>query len=983
MHAGFTFDDAAEIVGYLADLGISDAYFSPYLAARPGSTHGYDVFDHGRVNPEVGGEEAHDRLLQALARAGLGRVLDVVPNHMGIGGGNPYWAEVLEDGPLARSAALFDIDWKPLKEELEDRILIPVLGDQYGKVLEEGQLVPRRDGGKFVLDYFEARLPLTPRSYALILGRRPGALVERLGTEDGALIEYRSILAATRNLPPRDTTDPAAIELYRMEKEAIRRRIDRLCGEDGRVRAFVEENLEELRGQPGEPRSFDALHELLEQQVYRLAYWRVAAEEINYRRFFDVNELAGIRTEAREVFEATHRLILSWVEQGGVTALRIDHPDGLADPAGYLEDLQEGAFLAVCRGRLAAGEFGEAPWREVEPELRALYREAAADPRGPLGRWFPVVIEKILTKAETPPDTWRADGTVGYKYLNMLNGVFVDPSAEGPMDATYVEFTGDDEPFDEVVYDAKTLIARASLSSELNIVARQLNRVSEHDRRSRDFTLNALRRALREIVACFPVYRTYVRPGEPVSDRDRRIIDAAVGKARRRSPTVDPSVYEFIRQALLLEHPEGTTEEERAAREHFVRRFQQLTGPLTAKGVEDTAFYRQVKLASLNEVGGEPTRFGVAPSSFHAYCTTRMADWPGAFSTTATHDTKRGEDTRVRIDALSEMPDEWRTRLGRWKFRNDRLKVKVDGSRAPDPREEYLIYQTLLGAWPFGEGQEDQPPSDEFIERVQQYMGKALREAKRNTSWTDPSSAYVDAVSTFIREALAGEGSDVFLRDFLPFQRRLARVGVVHSLAQTLLKVGSPGVPDVYQGCELWDLSLVDPDNRRPVDYPRRRAFLEKIRRQIAGGADRASLARSWLDSFEDGLIKMYVLWTALGHRKAEPALYAQGSHRPLEALGDRRDHLIAFGRAREGKAVGVVAPRLVYPMMGEEADRWPVGPDAWGDTSLLLPEGLSPRWRNLLTDEVVEVEHREGQAALSVASAFRTIPLALLVAEN
>ncbi len=619
----------------------------------------------------------------------------------------------------------------------------------------------------------------------------------------------------------------------------------------------------------------------------------------------------------------------------------------------------------------------------AEEVSRRYHAVAQAEPASPLARRFPVVAEKILSRGEDLPEDWPIDGTVGYEYLNALNGLFVDPAASDAIDAAYAEFTGDDEPFAEVLYNAKVLITRASMASEVNMLARRLNRVSERDRRSRDFTLNNLRVALREVIACFPVYRTYIRPGEPVSPRDRGYIEQAVARARRRNPAIDASLFAFLQQALLLEHPEGITPEDRQKREAFVLKFQQTTGPVQAKGLEDTAFYRQIKLASLNEVGGDPGRFGTSPSSFHALNAQRLSRWPGSLSTTATHDTKRGEDTRIRINVLSELADEWRTRLARWSRWNARKKVEFDGSPAPDAREEYLLYQTLIGAWPFG-GPDDAVPAG-FTERVQQYMLKAAREAKRNTTWTDPDPTYSEILTRFVAEVLESPDAGPFLNDFLPFQRRIGRVGIVHSLAQTLLKLASPGVPDTYQGCELWDLSLVDPDNRRPVDYDRRRQILGQIRERLDRGTSRLDLTRSLFASPEDGAIKLYLIWTVLNHRRANLSLYEQGTYRPIETEGDLKAHMAAFGRYREGRTVVAVAPRLVCSLMGEDALTPPLGRDVWGETRLLFPEapGLPRRWRDLLTDSIFELEDVEGRPTLAVGDVLGAAPVALLVDES
>src|SRR5579864_1069990 len=630
LNRSFRLDDVCAIVDYLADLGITDCYLSPYLEARPGSTHGYDVFDHRRINPEIGDDNAHACLLVKLSERGMFRVLDIVPNHMGVTGQNRFWLDVLETGPASPSARFFDIDWHPVKEELEGRVLLPILEDQYGKVLEDGKLELERDGGWFFIRYHDRRLPLAPRSYSRVLGRRTEELLNWFDLDDPHLLEYRSIWASSLNLPARSVTDPEQVEQTIREKDVIKRRIHRLCVECPRLAEFIDDNIALFRGTPGDPASFDALHELLQDQVYRLAYWRVAAEEINYRRFFDINDLAGLRTEDHAVFETIHELIFRWVDEGGVAALRIDHPDGLADPLGYFRRLQETLFLRACRRRLETGGRGD-DWRQVADRLRARFRAALeADPASFVARRFPVAVEKILSRGEELPAAWPIDGTVGYEFLNALNGLFVDSSASELCDQIYSEFTGDREPYADVLYWAKQLIARSALASEVNMLAMQLNRVSERDRRSRDFTLNELRRSLREVIACFPVYRTYLLPGQPVSPRDRGSMEQAVARARRRDPTIHKSVFTFLQDILLLNHPDNLASADRAMREAFVLRFQQTTGPMQAKGLEDTAFYRQVRLVSLNEVGGDPSRFGNSPSMFHSMNAERLNRWPGS-----------------------------------------------------------------------------------------------------------------------------------------------------------------------------------------------------------------------------------------------------------------------------------------------------------------------------------------------------------------
>ena len=973
LHKGFTFDDATAIVAYLHDLGITDLYCSPYLLARPGSTHGYDVFDHGKLNPEVGDEVSHANLCKTLNEHAMGRVLDIVPNHMGIGDHNPYWVETLEVGRSSPSSRFFDIDWDPVKDELAGRILLPILEGQYGEVLEAGKLRVAREGGRFEVHYHETRLPLAPQSYALILGRRIGDLLAAHDADDPHIREYRSLWSSAEFLPGRGTGDPVQVERLLLEKEVIKVRLERLCRERPDLAAFIDANVASLQGTQGDPRSFDDLHRLLEQQVYRLAYWRVAAEEINYRRFFDINTLAGLRIEDPLVFDVAHALIFRMVDDGGVTGLRVDHPDGLADPAGYFERLQSRLFMRGCVARLAAeGRADE--WPSLEPRVRERWAAVASEPASDLARRVPVVAEKILSRGEELPEDWPIDGTVGYEYLNVLNGLFVDPSAADAIEQTYAEFTGDRQPFPEVLYEAKSLILRASMASEVNVLARQLNRVSEANRRYRDFTLNELGSVLREVIACFPVYRTYMLPGRPTSERDRGYVEQAVARARRRNPQIDASLFAFVHSALL-DVPADAPAADRAGREQFVRRFQQTTGPIQAKGLEDTAFYRQFKLASLNEVGADPLKFGGSIAAFHALNAQRLARWPGSLGTTATHDTKRGEDARIRLDALSEFPEEWRTHLARWQRSNARKKSTVNDLDAPDAREEYLFYQTLVATWPI-DGPADAVPGG-YVARIQEYLLKAAREAKRTTSWTDPDTSYADALTKFVADALDGPDAGPFLRDLVPFARRLARVGVVHSLSQALLKVASPGIPDVYQGCELWDESLVDPDNRRPVDYARRVELLGRTRSKIESGTPRREVAASLLAAPEDAAVKQYVLATTLAHRRSNPDLYAAGAYRPIEADGEAKGRVVAFARTHEGKTALVVASRLVGSMMGDDGRIPPTGAAAWGEVGLLMADGTPSRWRDLLTGVIVQ-----GAETLPLAEVFGILPVALLVAE-
>ena len=971
LHAGFRLEAAEKAADYLHALGVSDLYLSPYLAAGQGSTHGYDVIDHGRVNPEVGDDATHARFVERLQSLGMGRVLDLVPNHMGSSTTNLFMLDVLENGPTAPGAAFFDIEWSPVKASLAGHVLFPVLEDLYGKVLERGLITIEREGGSFWVAYHERRLPLRPRTYADVLRRRPDAFREQFSIDDEDAGEYLSIADSAAHL------DDHAVEAFVREKEVIKRRIKALCDASPRVRAFLDANVASFRGTPGDAGSFDALHELLEKQVYRLAYWRVASEEINFRRFFDVTGLAGIRVENPTVFDYAHRLPFSWVDAGGVTALRIDHPDGLADPLGYFQKLQERLFVQACR-KEAVGRGLQAQWLDLEGRVVERFRrETAADPYGPLARRFPIVAEKILSTGETLPADWPIDGTVGYEFLNAVNGLFVDPQGTDAIEAAYREFTGDAEPYAEALHDAKRLVERDLLASEMNLLLSQLDRAASAHRHTRDFTLNDLRRALTEVVACFRVYRTYLRPGSPLSAGDRAVIKQAVDSANERLPMVDASVFEFVRRMLELETPPGVSDDERAQWAKFVVRFQQTTGPVQAKGLEDTLFYRRVPLVSLNEVGGDPSTWGNPPSAFHALNEHRLEAWPGGLSTTATHDTKRGEDARIRISVISELSDEWTTRLARWRQRNAGKKAPAGGKpECPDAREEYLLYQTLIGAWPMEPGSE--APAQEFVDRVKAYMVKAVSEAKRNTSWIDPDPSYKVALAKFVGDVLTVDPGP-FLKDFLEFQRRVARVAVVCGLSQAVLKLASPGPADVYQGCELWDFSMVDPDNRRPVDFEARAGLLASFRRRLESGTPRAELARALFDAPEDGAVKLFVVSTLLNHRLANPELYLRGSYRPLDTVGPHQGRLVAFARCFEGRCVIASAPRLLAGLMGEDGGVEPLGPDVWGGTGLTVSDMQPGRWRDVLTDRVVETR---ANGRIDLGDVFVSLPVAILASE-
>ena len=975
----FTFEEARQVVPYLDALGMSDVYASSYLTARPGSTHGYDIVDHNRLNPEIGSEEAYDRFVAALRERGMGQILDVVPNHMGIAeAANRWWNDVLENGPSSPYAEFFDIDWDPVKRQLANKVLLPILGDQYGRVLENQELVLEMAEGAFRVRYHETPLPIEPRSAIQILAHRLEALATMLGETHPHVQEYQSIITALANLPLPMETAPDRVRERAREKEVIGRRLARLTDASDAIRTSIEETVRVLNGKRGDPRSFDLLERLLDAQPYRLAHWRVAAEEINYRRFFDVNELAAIRMENPAVFREAHGLILPLVEEGKVTGLRIDHPDGLYDPPGYFLALQRERFAQAVRARLLRGA------AMTEPDLEAAVARAAdefqvtcqTDPTRPGCRPLHLLAEKILAKGERLPTRWAIHGTTGYEFLNLVGGLFVDDGNEKAMTAVHTAFTGQRTPFADLAYESKQLILHVSMSSELNVLGHALSRLAERNRYSRDFTLNSLTHALREVIACFPVYRTYIDGrGPEVTLQDRACIEVALAFAKRRNPATNISVFDFVRDVLLLRYPDTADAAYREDQRAFVQKFQQVTAPVTAKGVEDTAFYRYNRLVSLNEVGGEPERFGVPVEEFHKQCLARQETWPASLSTTSTHDTKRSEDVRARIHVLSEIPREWRAAVGRWHRWNRKHASLVDGRPAPDRNDEYLLYQTLVGAWPLGPD-----AAAAFTGRIQAYMLKAAKEAKVNTSWINPNEAYDDALRSFVARILEPVPGNRFLADFSTFHHPIARIGMVNSLAQTLVKITAPGVPDFYQGTELWDLSLVDPDNRRPVDFAARAARLAELRARIAAGA-LAGLARELVEQWVDGRIKLYTTHRALACRRAAADLFREGDYVPLRPGGSRGAHLCAFARRRGTRAVLTIVPRLTARLTANGA-HLPLGPDVWGDTYVVLPGDLpGGRYTNLFTGATVGTAEREGGAALTAGDLFAQFPVALLEA--
>jgi (1->4)-alpha-D-glucan 1-alpha-D-glucosylmutase len=970
----FTFRDATSIIGYLNDLGITDIYASPYFKAKRGSLHGYDIVDHNTLNPEIGTEDEYNAMVAELHRQGMGQILDIVPNHMCVDSSeNRWWMDVLENGPSSPYAKYFDIDWAPVKKELRNKVLIPVLGDQYGNVLEGQQLRLSFEEGAFFVHYDEHKFPLRPQTYVSILEHRLQDLQLLLAAESPDIAEYMSIMTALGHLPPYTETDPARIEERYREKEVVKRRFAALVSSSSVVRGHVEENVRLFNGTKGEAKSFDLLDGLMNQQIYRLSHWRVATEEINYRRFFDINSLGAIRMEHPDVFRATHRLIFRLIREGSVTGLRIDHPDGLYNPVEYFHRLQRGCFVQQRLASMTGEPGGQAVPEGAEQDFTQQYDDAVlADPGY---KPFYIIGEKILTKSERMPEDWPIFSTTGYVFLNSVSGIFIDGAHAKAFDALYEKFIKAMVNVQDVIYEKKKLVMLVAMSSEVNTLGHYLNDISEKNRHTRDFTLYSLRSALVEVIACFPVYRTYTNTWV-VADRDRQVIELAVSKAKRRNPAISESIFDFLKDVLLLKFPREFSDGDKAAWLDFVMRFQQITGPATSKGVEDTTFYVCNRLASLNEVGGMPERFGTPLETFHGQNIERTKSWPHALIATSTHDTKRSEDVRARISVLSELPKEWSERVMTWARLNKKKKGVVDGSEAPDRNEEYLLYQTLVGAWPVGPTEGS--AYDAFIHRIKEYMLKASREAKANTSWINPNMEYEDAILAFTDAMMRPLPENRFLGDFLPFQQMVSHYGMFSSLSQALLKICSPGVPDFYQGTELWDFSLVDPDNRRSVDYEKRINILADLRQK---GMEMTGVDLAWELSLakEDGRIKLYLVHTALNYRRANRALFEQGEYLPLEAEGMKAEHVCAFAR-RAGKACTVtVVPRFLTRLISGGGSV-PFGKAVWEDTRLTLPMGEpGMQFRNVFTGEIVTAESQGEKTSLLLADVFACFPVAML----
>jgi (1->4)-alpha-D-glucan 1-alpha-D-glucosylmutase len=906
----FGFRQAADVASYLRELGVSDVYASPLLEAVPNSSHGYDICSYERVNPDLGLDADFDFFTRRLRESGMGLLLDIVPNHMACDCANDWWFDVLAKGPGSAYAQWFDVNWRPLNPALQNKVLLPVLEDHYANVLETGKLRLVKRGQ-----------PCPHQPVNLDNGDESVCAPDQDGrhVQDGGHILEFGIGYHDKIFPLSPRTSAA------LAKEAS------TFGLDATLARF--------NGAAGAAHSFDPLHELLEQQYYRLAFWRTGLKEINYRRFFDIPELVSLRMESEAVFEATHRLILKWIKEGKVTGLRIDHPDGLWDPRQYLSRLRQ--------------------------------RSAASHP-APF-----TVVEKILTGDEQLPEDWPVDGTTGYDFLNHANRLFLDAGNEGALDSFYREFTGSAETIAEVVRRSKRKILQTSFVSEFNALAWRLKRVAATSRYGKDYTFQQLEAPLEELIVSFPVYRTYINfDKSSLSEAELKYFHQAFAAAGRAAPKIEPGIWTFFESLFLLQAsndlaPAGL----RPARE-FIMRFQQLTGRVMAKGVEDTAFYNYNRLVAMNEVGGDPDNFGGGAEEFHECNLRQAARWPHSLLTTATHDTKRGEDVRARINVLSELLDEWRDAVEGWRRLNAHKKRIVAGKPAPEPNDEYLFYQTLVGAWPSDADTVD--GLNAFRERVSAYMLKAAREAKARTSWTNPNGAYEEATSAFVERLLDSSSDNAFITAFRPFQRKVDFFGRFNSLSQELLKLTSPGVPDFYQGTELWDFSLVDPDNRRSVDFGLRRRSLDDMKcRFSADPLGRDAFLHDLAAEEQIGLSKLFLIWRTLQFRRQYADAFTMGDYIPLRVTGAKERHVCAYARKHADQVAVIIVPRLVATLTGGEIRE--LGEEIWRDTAVCLPNtGLETKYRNALTGETLQVTERDGEVIFNLHEALRLFPVAL-----
>ena len=913
----FRFREACSVVPYLNRLGITDVYASPIFRAHSDIANGYDIVDPTSLSPSLGSRDEFIAFCSQLKQHDMGLVLDIVPNHMAAHTANRWWRDVLENGPSSPYAYYFDVEWDPPSRQRGGKILWPILGAPYAEVLERRELVLGLSEDGFAVQYFDRSLPIDPATYGTIVSRVERG-VANAGEGCGPVIEGISFLGSLiQSLPPTSATDAEEITRRYGEKEELKRQLWTLYATSDCFHSRIDEAIRAFNGEAGDPRSFDLLDGLLGQQPYVLSFWQVAREKVNYRRFFDITDLVGVNVEEEEVFAATHALVFELADGGLVTGLRIDHIDGLYDPGQYL--------------------------RRLRDRLPDIY----------------IVVEKILESKETLSPDWPVSGTTGYDFIDALGSVMVDSTGLDRITAAYREIGGEVGSLADVIYEQKKRVIEQLFAGEALSLSLHLNLLAETDRYAKDASPQALYRALVDVTACLPVYRTYTRSFQ-IGPQDLQQIDRAFLEARRRNAQVSETIWNFVRRVLLLECPSSLPPEQRAHWKQFVQRWQQFCGPVMAKGKEDTAFYIHNRLISMNEVGGQGEPRPI--EDFHHFAEARAKSWPHSLNSGTTHDTKRGEDVRARIHVLAETADAWARHVKRWRRWNARCKRVLRGTSVPGSNEEYFIYQTMAGAWPL-----DSAAMATFPERLQASLVKAWREAKLHTNWSNPDIEHEGAVADFVTTILTPGSENRFLPDFTAFQQHIASYGVFNSLSQTLLRLVAPGVPDIYQGSELWELSLVDPDNRRPVDFVRRQALLDELAQ-----ANLTDLLQNW----PTGALKQYVIQKTLVWRRENAAVFRDGEYIPLEAQGRHAQHVMSCARHAGMAWTIAVAPRL--PAALSRSGGPPVGRRVWADTELSFPATAPRRWSNLFTGENLDLA---ASGRVPLAAILRSFPVALLAA--
>src|SRR5277367_2433543 len=930
--------------------------------------HGYDVTRHDRLNPELGGAEGFASFSAELERQGLGLLLDIVPNHMGVGNDSVWWQDVLENGHASQYSEYFDIDWKPLKPALRNKLLLPILGDQYGAELERKHIQVSSEDGHPRIHYYDHTMPVAPRTIHLIFDQAGG------GTSVLPQFFFE-LLQQIDKLPPHETSsDELREKRQKRLQELLPALLEALRSEE--MQPVIKHALESINGIEGDPHSFDRLHRLLDAQPYRLASWRTSAEEINYRRFFDVNDLVGLRMENPAVFAATHGLIRSLIASHKVTGLRIDHCDGMFNPRQYLIRLQLLYLASQCAG--------EAPRQEAAANgiersiLDPVRGYDWSQSQGPLY----TVVEKILEPREYLPPEWPVRGTSGYDFVYLANGIFIQSANEKRFNVLYAKVLGHTVDPDEIIYRSKLQVMQTALASEVYTLTNLLSRIAASNRKARDFTDNILETVIRQTIAAFPVYRTYIDDRGEYGERDVACLRFSIARAKRLNPDIDSSAFDFLRETLLLQSNSGSARQKPDPQMlYFALKFQQLTGPVMAKGVEDTAFYVYTRFLSSNEVGGSAKSFGISLDTLHQSNQERLKHSPDTMLSTSTHDTKRSEDVRNRLNVLSELPQLWSASVRRWQRMNAKFKQRMeDGRMAPDNNEEYLLYQTILGAWPWqmASGQD----REQYLERLKQYASKALAEAKVNLSWINPDPEYVSAVHAFLDSILkpAARGKEnPFVASVDGLLPQLRLFGAVNSLAQVVLKIASPGVPDFYQGSELWELTLVDPDNRRPVDYDLRAVSLNALR-ELAEKEGAAAVCRDVLGNLATGRVKLWTMHRALQLRQQEHGIFRRGEYIALEVAGEHQENVIAFLRRDPAseRSVLAVIPRFACTLMRGKAEL-PLG-EAWGKDQVRIPVPPGTRFTNYFSGESVTVTEEQ---TLPLSALLNIFPVALLVSAD